>query len=263
MLLRRQVSWLAGLRLGLAFPGSCPVAYVSGLRGLDSPLTVAGAAPVSGGVGSCLGHRHRIPFCSASSAHRRKFWIAFRAFGCQTSPMIEEHPRLTLVLGGARSGKSRHAEMLVRRHPPPWTYIATAEAFDDEMGARIAEHRARREARWITLEAPRELSEVLAGPQGIVLVDCLTLWLSNILLADRDVEAECDRLHCAIAARAAPTVLVSNEVGLGIVPDNALARRFRDAQGVLNQRVAAIADDVVLMTAGLPLVLKSSRRGST
>jgi len=177
--------------------------------------------------------------------------------------MIEEPPRLTLVLGGARSGKSRHAETLVRRWPPPWVYVATAEAWDEEMRARIAEHRRCRDDDWITVEAPRDLVAMLQSLQeraaSPVLVDCLTLWLSNILLAERDIEAECGRLIEALDGRAAPTVLVSNEVGLGIVPDNALARRFRDAQGLLNQRLAVVADRVVLMTAGLPLVLKGSQ----
>lgn len=174
--------------------------------------------------------------------------------------MVLSIPRLTLVLGGARSGKSRHAEMLVRRHSPPWVYVATAEPLDGEMRERIAAHQSRRGAEWHTLEAPYDLAQTLsASSTAIMLVDCLTLWLSNILLAERNIEIECDRLLEALATRTVPTVLVSNEVGLGIVPDNALARRFRDAQGTLNQRVAAIADHVVLMTAGLPLVLKGSQ----
>ena len=173
--------------------------------------------------------------------------------------MVEPLPRLSLVIGGARSGKSRFAEAIVRRHPQPWIYVATAEAHDAEMVERISLHRARREGGWQTIEAPFLLAQTLAESDGgIVLVDCLTLWLSNILLAGRDIESECDRLMEALLARAGPTVLVSNEVGLGIVPDNALARRFRDAQGRLNQRVAAVADRVVLMAAGLPLVLKGS-----
>jgi adenosyl cobinamide kinase/adenosyl cobinamide phosphate guanylyltransferase len=162
---------------------------------------------------------------------------------------------LSLILGGARSGKSRAAEALIMHHPPPWTYIATAEAFDAEMTARIAAHRARREAGWITLEAPRDLPERLATSTGPVLVDCLTLWLTNLLLGAADLEAAADALVDALD-RAAPTVLVANEVGLSIVPDNALAREFRDAAGVLNQRLAALADRVVFMVAGLPLTLK-------
>ena len=167
-------------------------------------------------------------------------------------------PRLTLVLGGARSGKSRHAESLVMQAPPPWLYVATAQAFDAEMTARIAAHQARRGTPWRLIEAPRELAAAVAGTSagGAVLVDCLTLWLSNLMLADANIDAECERLEEALARARGPIVLVSNEVGLGIVPDNALARRFRDVQGMLNQRIAARADRVVLMVAGLPLVVK-------
>jgi adenosylcobinamide kinase / adenosylcobinamide-phosphate guanylyltransferase len=164
----------------------------------------------------------------------------------------------TLVLGGARSGKSRYAESLIAACPPPWVYVATGEPRDDEMRARIAEHRARRGREWRTVEAPRDLVGALEKNAigGAVLVDCLTLWLSNLMLADADIEAETTRLETALARVARPVVLVSNEVGLGIVPDNALARRFRDAQGRLNQRIAARASRVVLMVAGLPLVVK-------
>ncbi len=167
-------------------------------------------------------------------------------------------PRVTLVLGGARSGKSRYAEGLAETFPLPRVYVATAQAFDAEMRERIAVHRARRDVTWTTIEAPLELAEVLAAAEdrGIVLVDCLTLWLSNIMLAERDVDAETTRLIGAIGAARGALVLVSNEVGLGIVPDNALARRFRDAQGWLNQRIASVAEHVVLLSAGLPLVLK-------
>ncbi len=161
----------------------------------------------------------------------------------------------TLVLGGARSGKSRHAEALVMRSPPPWTYVATAQAFDDEMRARIAAHRAARAPGWVTVEAPLDLPAALAA-HGPVLVDCLTLWLTNLLLAERDVDAAAASLEAALTARLAPTVLVSNEVGLGIVPDNALARRFRDAAGILHQRLAARAERVVMMVAGIPMQVK-------
>lgn len=165
---------------------------------------------------------------------------------------------LVLVLGGARSGKSRQAEALVESWPSPWTYVATAEAFDDEMAARIAEHRARRPAGWETRDAPHDLPEVLGGvPAGRpVLVDCLTLWLSNLLLAERDLEAEGELLAAALARRAGPVVLVSNEVGWGIVPETPLGRRFRDAQGRLNQRMATLADRVVLVVAGIPVAIK-------
>jgi adenosyl cobinamide kinase/adenosyl cobinamide phosphate guanylyltransferase len=145
----------------------------------------------------------------------------------------------------------------VTAHAPPWLYFATAEPGDSEMRARIAAHRGRRGAEWRTIEVPRALPAALAdAPDAAVLVDCLTLWLSNLMLADADIAAETGALEAALRRRAAPTVLVANEVGLGIVPDNALARRFRDAAGLLNQRIAALADRVVLVAAGLPLVLK-------
>jgi adenosylcobinamide kinase/adenosylcobinamide-phosphate guanylyltransferase len=166
-------------------------------------------------------------------------------------------PYLTLVLGGARSGKSRHAESLVEAMPAPWTYIATAQAFDDEMVARIAEHRARRSADWITVDAPLDLAGAIREAQGRpVLVDCLTLWLTNLILAERDTHDACGGLIAACAAATGPVVLVSNEVGLGIVPDNALARRFRDEAGRLHQRLAAQAGRVVFMVAGIPMQVK-------
>jgi adenosylcobinamide kinase/adenosylcobinamide-phosphate guanylyltransferase len=165
--------------------------------------------------------------------------------------------RLTLVLGGARSGKSRYAETLITALPPPWIYAATGQALDAEMAARIETHRARRDGRWTTVEAPRDLAAALtAHAEAPVLVDCLTLWLSNLMMADAQIEQEIERLARALNAAAAPVVLVANEVGSGIVPDNALARRFRDLQGGLNQRIAALADQVVLLVAGLPLYLK-------
>lgn len=168
-------------------------------------------------------------------------------------------PRLTLVIGGARSGKSRFAEGLVTALPAPWVYVATGQAWDPEMEARIAHHVARRGDGWTTAETPLEVAGLLqaqaADPRPI-LIDCLTLWLSNVMHAERDVETEQARLIEALKAPAGPVVVVSNEVGLGIVPDNALARAFRDAQGRLNAAVAAQADHVVLMAAGLPLTLK-------
>jgi adenosylcobinamide kinase/adenosylcobinamide-phosphate guanylyltransferase len=166
--------------------------------------------------------------------------------------------RLTLVLGGARSGKSRHAEALISALPSPWIYLATAEALDDEMAARIAEHRRRRDDRWQTIEAPRDLVRaVAAAPAGRpVLIDCLTLWLSNLMIAGAELDGEVDRLERALDGAAGPVVVVANEVGLGIVPDNALARRFRDLAGRLNQRLAVRADHVVLLVAGIPLTLK-------
>jgi adenosylcobinamide kinase / adenosylcobinamide-phosphate guanylyltransferase len=169
-------------------------------------------------------------------------------------------PPLTLVLGGARSGKSRYAESLIADLAPPWFYIATAAAGDIEMAQRIAMHRARRGEGWQTVEAPDDVATALTRIESDapVLVDCLTLWLSNRMLAGADVEAETNRLDASFGSRRAPIVLVSNEVGLGIVPDNELARSFRDLQGRLNQRMAARADRVVLMVAGLPLVVKGA-----
>jgi adenosylcobinamide kinase/adenosylcobinamide-phosphate guanylyltransferase len=166
---------------------------------------------------------------------------------------------VTLVLGGARSGKSRYAEWLIATYPKPWVYIATAEAKDSEMAERIAAHRARREAGWQTIETPHELPEALAAAPGdaAVLVDCLTLWLSNLMLGNFKVDVMIARLEQALARRRGPTVLVSNEVGLGIVPDNELARRFRDTQGNLNQRIAANAARVIMMVAGVPVAVKS------
>lgn len=167
-------------------------------------------------------------------------------------------PRLTLVLGGARSGKSRQAEALVRAEGRGCVYIATAEALDDEMRQRIARHRADRPPDWATIEAPLALPEALAALQADrpVLVDCLTLWLSNLMLAERDIDAATQSLLDSLSQAKPPAVCVSNEVGFGIVPDTSLGRRFRDAQGTLNQRIAAQADHVILMAAGLPLALK-------
>jgi adenosylcobinamide kinase/adenosylcobinamide-phosphate guanylyltransferase len=168
---------------------------------------------------------------------------------------------VALVLGGARSGKSAYAEKLVAESGLTPVYIATAEARDAEMAERIAEHRAQRDPAWRTVEAPQALEAALgesAGEGRAVLVDCLTLWLSNLMFSGADIEARTHSL-CE-AARRLPglTVFVSNEVGLGLVPDTPLGRRFRDAQGRLNQAVAAIADRVVFMAAGLPLVLKEA-----
>jgi adenosylcobinamide kinase / adenosylcobinamide-phosphate guanylyltransferase len=168
-------------------------------------------------------------------------------------------PRLTFVLGGARSGKSRYAEELVMDYTPPWVYIATAQAHDDEMAARIAEHRQRRDGGWRTVEAPLDLASAIAAHRSegqALLIDCLTLWLSNVMLAGQDLIAEQQLLIAALRNADGPIVIVSNEVGFGIVPDNALARKFRDAQGRLNMQVAAIADRAVLIAAGLPLILK-------
>ena len=164
------------------------------------------------------------------------------------------------VIGGARSGKSRYAQARAEAAGESPVFVATAEAFDDEMRARIAQHRADRDARWRTVEAPRDLPaaiDALNDGGAVVLVDCLTLWASNLLLADADIPAATAGLCAAVARFEGSLILVANEVGLGIVPDNALARQFRDAAGQINQAVAASADVVVLLTAGLPLTLKA------
>lgn len=169
-------------------------------------------------------------------------------------------PPLTLVVGGARSGKSAFAEGLVTGSGRPRRYIATAEAWDDEMRERIARHREGRGSQWTTVEAPLDLSAALsdASADEAVLVDCATLWLTNHLLADHDLAAETSQLLSTLSACRAPVVIVSNETGWGIVPENRLARRFRDEQGRLNQRLAAVADLAVTVIAGLPLVLKGT-----
>lgn len=167
---------------------------------------------------------------------------------------------LYLVLGGARSGKSRHAETLVEACPSPWRYIATAEPLDEEMRRRIDAHKARRGNGWQTVEAPLELASALDDcPHGTpILVDCLTLWLSNLMLNGRPAEPAADGLLEALGRRRGPTVVVSNEAGLGIVPDNRLARDFRDAVGVLNGKVAARAEHVHFMVAGIPMIVKGT-----
>ncbi|MEM1343606.1 MAG: bifunctional adenosylcobinamide kinase/adenosylcobinamide-phosphate guanylyltransferase [Pseudomonadota bacterium] len=164
---------------------------------------------------------------------------------------------LTLILGGARSGKSARALALC---PAPRTFIATAEALDDEMAERIARHRDERAgADWTTVEEPLDLAAAVAreAAEGRhLLIDCLTLWLSNLLHHARDVEAETKALLAALEAAPGHAVAVSNEIGLGLAPMNALGRAFRDAQGRLNQRMAAAAVRVEFVAAGLPLVLK-------
>jgi adenosylcobinamide kinase / adenosylcobinamide-phosphate guanylyltransferase len=162
-----------------------------------------------------------------------------------------------LVLGGARSGKSRYAEGLADSVPGDRLYIATAQAGDQEMAARIAAHRQRRRNRWTTLEAPIALAEALeAADAPFVLIECITLWISNLLLAEIEVAPRVEALAEALRAGQGTVALVSNEVGLGIVPDNALARRFRDEAGFANQRLAQACDEVVFLAAGLPLKLK-------
>ena len=166
---------------------------------------------------------------------------------------------VTLILGGARSGKSRLGEAIIARRNQAAIYVATAEPHDAEMTARIAAHRARRGACWRTMEIPLELARrlpALLQSEDPILIDCLTLWLTNIMLAGQEPEAEVAALVAALPQARAPLVLVSNETGLGIVPENALARRFRDLSGTMNQQVAVAADNVLFVAAGLPLVMK-------
>jgi adenosylcobinamide kinase / adenosylcobinamide-phosphate guanylyltransferase len=164
----------------------------------------------------------------------------------------------TLVLGGQRSGKSVFAERLVENVGGGF-YVATSESLDDEMAARIAVHQNRRSEQWQTLEEPILLAEVLLSLKGRgkpALVDCLTLWLSNIMALDKNIDAEIDGLCALIESIDFPVVFVSNEVGQGIIPDNALARRFVDYAGLMNQKIADAADHVVLVTAGIPQKIK-------
>ena len=175
----------------------------------------------------------------------------------------EAAARLVLVTGGARSGKSAYAQMLVEACGREPVYIATAQAQDAEMARRVSLHRQARGARWRLVEEPLDLVATLAreaGADRALLVDCLTLWLSNLMLAGRDAARESETLATALPRLAGAVVFVTNEVGSGIVPDNRLARDFRDAQGRLNQSMAAACDAAVLVVAGLPLVLKPVRQ---
>lgn len=167
---------------------------------------------------------------------------------------------LTLILGGARSGKSRRAETLAREQGLEVVYLATAEAMDDEMAARIARHREDRAAHgWATVEEPLDLAGVLARearPERIVLVECLTTWLTNLMVHGRDIGDATDALLAWADAPTGPAILVSNEVGFGIVPEHRMARAFRDHAGRLHQRIAAKADRVELVVAGIPVTVK-------
>lgn len=174
--------------------------------------------------------------------------------------MTEGRNSFVLVLGGARSGKSAFALELAAGLDGPKTFLATAEANDEEMTERIAAHRAERGPEWAVVEEPTAIAAVLkGGPDGVLLIDCFTLWLSNLLgagLDDEAVLAAVEEFAGVMAASSTSVVAVSNEVGSGIVPDNALGRRFRDLAGALNRRMAEAADEVYLITAGLPLRLK-------
>lgn len=169
-------------------------------------------------------------------------------------------PDLTLITGGAASGKSAFAEALVVADGRARIYLATAEAHDDEMQAKIARHRDMRGKEWQTIEAPLDLSDALANATigNVILLDCATLWLTNHILAQSDLEQVQDDLRDSLAACKAPVVVVTNEIGSGGVPENAMARQFCDAQGQLNQFLASKADLVVSVIAGLPMVLKGT-----
>ena len=181
-------------------------------------------------------------------------------FGSQKGPVLPL-PKFTFVLGGAASGKSSFAESLCFQSPSARVYIATAQAFDDEMRAKVSAHRTQRGTDWLTLEAPLDVTGALSkrATEEIVLLDCATLWLSNLLLANWDIDTASAELLAAISMCPAKIIVVSNEVGHGIVPDNALARQFRNAQGRLNQSLAAQADLVVNVIAGLPQILKGDK----
>lgn len=168
---------------------------------------------------------------------------------------------LTFITGGARSGKSARAQALAELHSGELVYLATAQAFDDEMTDRIARHRLDRGPRWRTVECPIDLPEAItreAHPDRVLLADCLTLWTSNLLLEGLDFAGASQRLVDALSTARSSVILVSNEVGMGIVPDNALARQFRDMAGRLNQHIAAIADRAELVVAGLVIPMKAS-----
>lgn len=164
-----------------------------------------------------------------------------------------------LVLGGARSGKSRYAQTRAESLGLKQIYVATAQAFDDEMSSRIARHQADRDARWETVEAPIEIARALrerSADDTVMLVDCLTLWTTNLILGNYGVAEATQALVEAVADARGPIILVANEVGYGIVPDNVLARRFRDEAGIINQRVAAAASEVQLVVAAIPICIK-------
>jgi adenosylcobinamide kinase/adenosylcobinamide-phosphate guanylyltransferase len=170
-------------------------------------------------------------------------------------------PPLTFILGGARSGKSRHAQILAETSGAAPIMIATAQAFDAEMQDRITRHQSERGPAWTTIEAPIDLATAIARIQtpATIVIDCLTLWVTNLLMADLDIPAASASLVAACKASPNPIIMVSNETGFGIVPPDPLSRRFRDEAGRLHQRVAAEADTVTLMVAGLPLTVKTHR----
>lgn len=176
--------------------------------------------------------------------------------------MVPNTPKTILITGGARSGKSLRAETLALSSGLSPLYVATAQAFDGEMSKRIAQHQERRGDDWQLVEEQIDLPGVLgkkSSQHTVLLVDCLTLWLSNLMFGERDIERDTDRLCHALLEVSGPVVLVTNEVGLGIVPDNKLSRDFRDHQGRLNQRVAEVVDAVEFVVAGQPVQVKPAK----
>ena len=175
--------------------------------------------------------------------------------------------RHALVLGGARSGKTAFAEGLAMRSGSKPVYLATAEALDAEMRERVASHQRGRGERFATIEEPIALSDALlvaAREHDVILVDCLTLWITNLLIANQDVAMAVSELGATLVQlKTARVIMVSNEVGLGIVPDNAMARTFRDLAGSAHQRLAEVCDDVYFIIAGLPMTLKGEAPGTT
>ena len=177
-----------------------------------------------------------------------------------TMTSIQTTVPLRLVLGGANSGKSQFAEALVRQSERPRRYIATAQAWDAEMKAKITDHKTQRGPDWATVESPVDLVGALlsAKPDEIVLLDCVTLWLTNLMIAEQDITQASEALCIALTQAVCPIVVVSNEVGHGIIPDNSMARAFVKHQGNLNQSLAAIALEVFFITAGLPQQIKGT-----
>ena len=173
--------------------------------------------------------------------------------------------KITLIIGGCKSGKSRHALHLAEKDDSRKIFIATCVPFDEELKERIARHKTERDGSWKTVDAPIELTEAICAyddEYAVLLVDCLTLWINNLMLTSEDpyhIDENVTKLVAALSAARCPVILVANEVGAGIVPENRLARLFRDAAGVTNQRIAALADEVIYMVAGIPMTIKRGK----
>jgi adenosylcobinamide kinase / adenosylcobinamide-phosphate guanylyltransferase len=173
--------------------------------------------------------------------------------------------KITLVIGGCKSGKSRLALRLAEKLSARRIFIATCVPFDEELKERVARHKEERDGTWTTVDVPIHLPEAISGHDGkktVLLVDCLTLWINNLLMASEDqryIDDAVDKLIEALSAARCPVIMVANEVGAGIVPENRLARLFRDAAGVANQRIAALADEVIYLVAGIPMTIKGGK----